>query len=271
MTDEVLLERRGAVATLTLNRPEKGNAIDVPMARALLEAAIACDIDAEIRCVVIRSRGRMFCAGGNVADLHAKGEALPELLQEITAYLHAAISRFARMQKPVISAIHGAAAGAGVGLAAIADIALAEPSAHFTLAYSRIGLSPDAGATWLLPRLIGLRRAQELALTNRRVSAEEAATIGLITRVVAEGQLELEVEALSDTLVQAATGALGRTKRLLLDGATTGIEGQLEAESAAIAAQGATAESRAGIEAFVERRPPAFSAAAQPLGSRGAQ
>ena len=258
MTSPVLLERKGAVAYLTLNRPDAGNAIDVAMARALLEAAIACDIDPSLRCVVIRGNGRMFCAGGDVGRLHAAGAALPALLKEITAYLHAAINRLARMEKPVITAIHGATAGAGVGLAVVGDIALAEPKAHFTLAYSRIGLSPDGGATWLLPRLIGLRRTQELALTNRRLSAEEAAAMGLVTRVVAEGTLEGEVKTLAASLAQSAAGALGRTKLLLLDGATAGFEAQLEAESQSIAAQGAGAESREGISAFVERRQPAF-------------
>lgn len=158
MTVTVLFGRQGAVAYLTLNRPDSGNAIDVRMAQALLAAAVSCDVDASIRCVVIRGNGRMFCAGGDVTRLHAAGDVLPTLLKEITTYLHAAIIRFARMEKPMITAIHGATAGAGVGLAAVGDIVLAEPAAHFTLGYSRIGLSPDGSATWLLPRLIGLRR-----------------------------------------------------------------------------------------------------------------
>lgn len=261
MTDPVLFDRRGAVACLTLNRPEVGNAIDLAMARALLDAAVACDADPAIRCVLVRGNGRMFCAGGDVGRLHAAGDALPALLKEIIAYLHPAILRLARMEKPVITAVHGPAAGAGVGLAAVGDIALAEPAAHFTLAYPRIGLSPDGGATWLLPRLIGLRRTQELILTNRRVHAEEAAAIGLVTRVVPAGTLGDEAEALARELAGAATGALGRTKHLLLASAAAALEAQLEAESTAIAAQGATAESRRGIGAFVGRTAPVFHAA----------
>jgi len=258
MSELVLFERKGAVAVLTLNRPDVGNAIDVPLAQALLEAAIACDTDDALRCVVIRGSGRMFCAGGDVGRLHAAGDALPALLKEITAYLHPAIVRFARMEKPVITAVHGAAAGAGVGLAVMGDIVLAEPRAHFTLAYTRIGLTPDGGATWLLPRLIGLRRTQDLALTNRRVSAEEAVAIGLITRVVAESTLEHETDALAEQLAQGPVGALGRTKGLLLDAAGAGLEAQLEAETRTIATQGATAESRLGLAAFIERKPPSF-------------
>ncbi|HEX7784478.1 MAG TPA: enoyl-CoA hydratase-related protein [Sphingobium sp.] len=254
----VLLERRGAIAHLTLNSPERGNTIDVAMARALLDAAITCDDDPAIRCVIIRGKGLMFCAGGDVAALHAAGDALPDLLAQITDHLHAAILRLAKLEKPVITAIHGATAGAGVALAAIGDIAIAEPAAHFTLAYARIGLSPDGGATWLLPRLIGLRRTQELAMTNRRISAEEAALIGLVTKIVPQGELASEVETLAQNLAHAAVGALGRTKRLLLDGAETSFDDQLDAESRSIVAQGASIESRQGIKAFAERRQPVF-------------
>ncbi|HEY0940340.1 MAG TPA: enoyl-CoA hydratase/isomerase family protein [Steroidobacter sp.] len=263
MTDPVLIDRKGAVAYLTLNRPEAGNAVDVALSRCLLDAIVAVEADPAVRCVVVRGNGRMFCAGGDVKGLHAAGDALPEFLNEILVSLHPAIVRLARMNKPVVTAIHGPAAGAGVGLAAVGDVALAEPDAHFTMAYSRIGLTPDGGATWLLPRLIGLRRAQELALTNRRVSAEEAAAIGLITRVVAKGTLAQEVDALAASLARSAVGALGTTKRLLLASDEATLEEQLDAESACITEQGGTDESRTGIAAFVERRDPDFSAAAR--------
>lgn len=258
MSAPVLSERRGAVAWLTLNRPEAGNAIDVPLASALLDAVIRADEDVATRCIVIRGAGRMFCAGGDVGQLHAAGDARPQLLDEILAYLHPVMLRLACMEKPVVTAIHGPAAGAGLGLAAIGDIALAEPAAHFTMAYSKIGLTPDAGVTWLLPRLVGLRRAQELALANRRISAAEAAGIGLITRTVAEGALYAEVEAVAAALAASATGALGKTKRLLLtsDGA---FSDQLDAERATIVAQGGSEESRIGFAAFIARRPPDFA------------
>ena len=254
MSDAILLSRRDAIATITLNRPQAGNAIDVAFAQSLLNAVAEAEADPAVRCVIVRGNGRLFCAGGDVKKLHAAGDALPELLREILTYLHPAIVRLARMDKPVITAIHGPAAGAGVGLAAIGDIALAEPAAHFTLAYSRIGLTPDAGATWLLPRLIGLRRSQELALANRRLSADEAAAIGLITRVVEQGTLMQEVEALADSFARSAGGVLGNTKRLLLAADTASIEQQLDAELEAIVQQGASAESQAGIAAFGSRR-----------------
>lgn len=262
MTDPVQLGREGGVAYITLNRPDSGNAINLPLARCLLEATMAVEADPAIRCVVVRASGRMFCAGGDVKALHAAGDALPELLREILTYLHPAITCLTKMNKPVVTAIHGPAAGAGIGLAAVGDIALAEPEAHFTMAYSRIGLTPDGGATWLLPRLIGLRRAQELSLTNRRVSAAEAAAMGLITRVVAEGTLAHEVDALAEALASSAVDALGRTKRLLLTSGEATLAEQLEAESENIAQQGGTIEGRTGIAAFVERRKPNFAAAA---------
>jgi 2-(1,2-epoxy-1,2-dihydrophenyl)acetyl-CoA isomerase len=253
MGDPVLIEREGAVARLILNRPDAGNAIDVALARALHEAAIAIDIDQTIRCLIIRGAGRMFCAGGDVRALHAAGDRLPALLTEITSHLHAAYVRLARLSKPVIVAVHGAAAGAGVGLACIGDIVLATREASFTLAYPAIGLSPDGGASWLLPRLIGMRRTQEWFLSNRRMPAEEAAAIGLITRVVADA-LDDEVGTLAQSLASAATGAAGVTKRLLLEACQTGLEAQLEAEALAITVQSRTAEAREGLGALAGKR-----------------
>ena len=259
MTGSILLERDGGIARIILNRPEVGNALDLPMARALLEAVSACDEDASVRCVLLTGAGRMFCAGGDVASFAAAGEQLTLLLKDITVYLHAAVTRLARMDKPVVTAINGPAAGAGIGLALIGDIALADPRAHFTLAYTGIGLSPDGGTTWLLPRLIGLRRAQELCLRNRRVGAEEAEAIGMITRIAPEGTLLDEANALAQDLASGATPALGVTRRLLLDSATTPLETQLDAESRGIAAMGRTAEGKEGIAAFLEKRKPDFT------------
>jgi 2-(1,2-epoxy-1,2-dihydrophenyl)acetyl-CoA isomerase len=254
VSEPILLTRRDAVATLTLNRPEAGNAIDVAFAQSLFNAVTEVEADPAIRCVLIRGEGRFFCVGGDVRKLHDAGSALPGLLLEILTYLHPAILRLARMDKPVITAIQGPAAGAGVGLAAVGDIALAEPAAHFTLAYSKIGLTPDAGATWLLPRLVGLRRAQELALANRRLSAEEAAAMGLITRVVAPGALTQEADALAASFAQAEGGVIGATKRLLLSADKASIEQQFDFELEAIVKQGAKAASQKAIAAFGAKR-----------------
>jgi 2-(1,2-epoxy-1,2-dihydrophenyl)acetyl-CoA isomerase len=259
MADSVLLERDGAVARITLNRPDVGNALDIPMARALMEAAIACDEDDTVRCVLLTGAGRLFCAGGDVAAFSSAGEQLPAFLKEITVYVHAAVTRLVRMNKPVVTAINGAAAGAGIGLAILGDIAIADPRASFALAYTGIGMSPDGGTTWLLPRLIGLRRTQELCLRNRRVGAEEAATIGLVTRVAAEGKLADEALEVAHELASAATSALGATRRLLLESASNSLEAQLDAESRAIAGQARTRDGKEGIASFLEKRPPHFT------------
>lgn len=259
MTDSILLERDGAVARITLNRPDVGNALDVSMSRALMEAVIAVEEDDSVRCVLITGNGRLFCAGGDVAAFSRAGDALPSFLKEITAYLHNAVSRLARMEKPVVTAINGAAAGAGIGLALVGDIAIADPRAGFALAYTGIGVSPDGGSTWLLPRLVGLRRAQELCLRNRKVGAAEAVEIGMITRVAAEGEVLNEAAALAQELAGSATVALGATRRLLLDGAVNSLETQLDAESRSIAALARTADGKEGIASFLEKRPAKFT------------
>jgi 2-(1,2-epoxy-1,2-dihydrophenyl)acetyl-CoA isomerase len=251
-------ERRGALAVLTLDRPSVGNAIDMPLARALMEASIVCDEDDTIRCVILTGAGKLFCAGGDVAGFTRAGDAVPSLLKELTAYMHMAIARFARMPKPLLCVVNGAAAGAGFSLAILGDIVLAARSAKFSLAYGAIGLSPDGAATWLLPRLVGLRRAQELMLTNKRIDADEAATLGLITRAVDDAALAAEADATADLLIKAATKAIGRTRQLLLCSFGNSLETQMELEARSIAEAARGAESREGVAAFIARRPPDF-------------
>ena len=258
MTDPVTFEHAGGVVRLTLNRPESGNAIDIPMARALMESANACDDDASVRCVVLTGAGRMFCVGGDISSFSGSGAKFSSLLKELTAYLHMAVSRFARMQKPLVTAINGPAAGAGLSLALLGDVALASRAAKFNTAYAGIGLSPDGGATWLLPRLIGLRRAQELVLAGRRLSAEEAAEIGLVTRLVDADTLQAEANAVAAHLAAGPTRALGRARTLLLSSLQTSLEEQLELEARAIAASGADTEAREGVAAYTAKRRPDF-------------
>ncbi|HMN43673.1 MAG TPA: enoyl-CoA hydratase-related protein [Povalibacter sp.] len=255
----LLFEREGAVATLRLNRPDVGNALDIPLARSLMEAAIQCDEDDAIRCVVLTGNGRMFCAGGDVGAFAAAGDSLPAMLKEITAYLHAAITRLSRMGKPLVTAVNGPAAGAGYSLAVLGDIALAARSAHFTLAYTALGLTPDGGSTWLLPRLVGLRRAQELALLNKRLSAEEAATLGLVTRAVDDAGLGAEAGQIAQQLAASATPALGKVRNLLLTSFSSTLEAQMEAEARSIADSSRTRYGREGVAAFVTRRKPDFT------------
>jgi 2-(1,2-epoxy-1,2-dihydrophenyl)acetyl-CoA isomerase len=258
MADGIALTQSGAIATIRLDRPEAGNAIDLPMARALQSAAEACADDRTIRCVTLTGTGRMFCVGGDIASFASAGDDLPAFLAALTAPLHSAISRLMRMDKPLLTIVNGPAAGAGIGLAIMGDIAIAARSAHFTTAYTAIGFSPDAAVSWLLPRLIGLRRAQDLCLTNRRVSAEEAAAIGLITRVVDDGQLAEVAAQKAAELASAATSALAATRKLLLASADNNLEAQMDLEGRTIAAQADSADGREGIAAFIQKRSPAY-------------
>lgn len=250
----VLFERDGSIAKLTLNRPDVGNAIDLSLAKALMKASIDCDEDDSIGCVVLTGAGRFFCTGGDVGEFVSAGDEVSSLLKELTAYLHMAITRLARMRKPLITAINGPAAGAGLSLAVLGDVALSVRSAHFTPAYSGIGLSPDGGATWLLPRLVGLRRAQEIILTNKRLEAEDAADLGLVTRAVDDDALVAETAAVLAQLGKSTAAAIGTTRNLLLSSLESSLETQMEDEARAIAELSRTSQTRDLIQAFVSKR-----------------
>lgn len=255
----LLFEHRGSVVELTLNRPEQGNSINLEMARALLGAAIRCDSDPAVRCVVLTGAGRIFCAGGDVGLFAAAGDQIPAFLSELASTLHAAVAKLARMAKPLLVLVNGPAAGAGLSLAASGDVVIAARSAHFTAAYTALGLTPDGGLTWLLPRLVGLRKAQEMILTNKRVAAEEAEALGLVTRTVDDAALGGEGQATAALLSRSAASALGAARALLLESFADGLETHLEKEARAIAAAGAGPESREGIAAFAGRRKPEFA------------
>jgi 2-(1,2-epoxy-1,2-dihydrophenyl)acetyl-CoA isomerase len=258
MSAPVLFDLRDGIARVTLNRPDAGNAVNLPMAHALAEIAIRCQTDRAIRCVVLTGAGRIFCAGGDVSDFEAAGDRVDALLSALAGTLHMAIARFARMAKPLLVLVNGPAAGAGLSLAIGGDVVLCGRSAHFTAAYGALGLTPDGGMSWLLPRLVGLRRAQEIILTNRRIKAEEAAAIGLVTRLVEDAELAEEGDKAAASLCRSAVGALGAARALLQESFGSGFETQLERELRAIVAAGAGAESREGLSAYFAKRPPDF-------------
>ncbi len=185
----VQVESRGPVAVITINRPDHYNTLNLQTAMDLLAAAMTCGRNPEIRAVVLTGAGRNFCFGGDLRGMLGKGNHAHAYLRELTTYLHEAISHFARMDAPVIAAVNGTAAGAGVGLVAMADLALCGESSKFNLAYTGVGLTPDAGTTFLLPRAIGTKRAMELFLLNRSITATEALNWGLVNNVVADDQL----------------------------------------------------------------------------------
>jgi 2-(1,2-epoxy-1,2-dihydrophenyl)acetyl-CoA isomerase len=256
--ETLLFDVEEGVAKIVLNRSDAANALDPTLARELMRAAIRCDEEAEIRAVLLTGAGRFFCAGGDLKAMARSREAASAGIKELTVYLHAAISRFARMEAPLVVAVNGVAAGAGMSLAAAGDLVFAAASAKFTMAYTAAGLSPDGSASYFLPRLIGMRRTQELMLTNRRLSAAEAFEWGLVNRVVADAELLTEAGDLARTLAQGPTRAFGMVKTLLHGSFSGTLETQMEIEARGIAAMARGADGREGIRAFVEKRKPAF-------------
>ncbi len=257
--ENIILEQSGGVAKITLNRPDAANGINLAMAQELLQAAIHCDEDSAVRCVLITGNGKMFCAGGDLKSFAAFGDGISARLKELTTYLHAAIGRLARMDAPVIIAVNGVAAGAGFSLAVSGDLVLAAESAKFTMAYTAAGLSPDGSSSYFLPRLIGLRKTQELMLTNRRLSAEEAMAWGVITRVVADDDLQQVAAELAVKLASGPTRAHGVVKKLLQGSFGNGLETQMEHEARYIAAMASTDDGKEGVTAFMEKRKAEFT------------
>ena len=252
------LDVRDGVAEITLNRPEAANALDAGMGRELHDAVLRCDADDAVRALIITGSGRFFCAGGDLKSFAAQGDDLPRHLKQVTADFHAAVSRLNRMDAPVLMAINGVAAGAGFSFALAGDLALAAESARFAMAYTRAGLTPDGSSTYFLPRLVGLRRAKELTLTNRTLSAAEALAWGLVNQVVPDAELLPAARALASELATGATLALGAAKRLLDSGLNATLETAMEDEAQTIAAMARTEDGREGMQAFLEKRPASF-------------
>ena len=254
----ILFSVRDNVAHITLNRPEAANSINEDMGKDLMHAALRCDEDPEIRAVLISGAGKIFSGGGDLKAFSAKGNQLPYHVKEITTYLHAAMSRLTRMDAPVVAAVHGAVAGAGMSIAIACDIVVAAESTRFMVAYTRAGLVPDGSSTYFLPRIVGLKRALELTLTNRMFSAQEALQWGLVTRVVPDKELLSQANAIAVQLAAGPTRAYGISKRLLHSGWAETLETQMENESQGIANIARTADAREGITSFLDKRPAKF-------------
>lgn len=257
--DSLIFELTDSVGLIRLNRPDDGNAITLEMAEEMLEAANSCEQDPGVRAVVLTGSGKIFCAGGDLKAFAAQGDGLSSYLKKVVQVFHAAISRFNRMDAPVIGAINGTAAGGGLSLALATDIAIAAESAKFTVGYTKIGLTLDGGSSYFLARLVGLRRAKELALLNPVLSARQALDWGLVNRVVADEEVLATALDMAQTLAQGPTLALGATKRLMLAGATASLEAQLEEEARGITAMAGTADGREGMVAFIDKRAARFT------------
>jgi len=262
--ERVSTEIEAGVARIVMRRAERGNAIDLAMARGLLAAAIACRASA-VRAVLLSGEGRSFCVGGDLREFAAlRGRELSDHLARVTDALHGALRVFAAMDAPLVAAVRGPVAGAGVGLAAAADLTIAAADATFLLAYTGIGYSPDAGVTWSLPRLVGPKRALDLLLTNRRLSAREAFDLGLVTRVVDPGELSGEADRVAAALAGGATGAIGATRRLVAAGLSGDLDAQLDREARCLSGMAVSADGREGVTAFLEKRAPRFNPEEKP-------
>jgi 2-(1,2-epoxy-1,2-dihydrophenyl)acetyl-CoA isomerase len=254
----LLLEQKDRVGRITLNRPEAYNALNLELARELFDAVLDLDESREIRAIVLTGAGKAFCAGGDVKEFVEQVTRGDRHLKELTAYLHMTVSRLVRSQKPVVAAVNGVAAGGGMSLAMVADVVVAAESARFTAAYARIGAPPDGSATYFLPRLVGLRRAMELYLLNRPLSAREALEWGLVTRVVPDAEFPRAVESLARELADGPTLAFGAAKLLFHHATHEGLETQMEMESEAIARAGQTEDFRRAVAAFARKQAPVF-------------
>jgi len=248
------------VGRLTLNRPEAANGMSVPFLRALYDALMRCHREPALRVLVLRGAGPNFCAGGDIKDFASKGEALPDYLREATSWLQICVTALMRLNAPVVAAVHGyAAGGGGFGLVCAADLVVAAESAKFLPGATRAGMAPDAGVSVTLPRLVGLRRAMELVLTNPTLTAARAQEIGLVTTVVPDDELDAAAAKLAATLAAGAPLALAESKRLLWDGVGRSVESALPDEARTVAALSGTADAREGLAAVIERRRPVFT------------
>lgn len=258
MTDNILFDISDGVATITLNRPDDANALDVPTLEMLLPIAVRCDED-DVRAVVLTGAGeKFFCAGGDLKSFNADPN-IGALLKRGTTVFHGAIAKFMRMRAPLIVAVNGQAAGGGMSFSLIGDIVLCADHARFVMAYTAAGLCMDGSSSYFLPRVVGMRRALELSLTNRPIGAEEAAEMGLVTRVVPKDTLQTEAQALARQFADGPTGAYGWVKRLLCDSYSNTLETQMELETRGIAECAASPDGREGVGAFAEKRKPSFA------------
>jgi 2-(1,2-epoxy-1,2-dihydrophenyl)acetyl-CoA isomerase len=253
MSHPINVSRSGAVATLTLTRPSKGNAINLAMTCALRDAAQVLEHDTDLRLIVLAAEGRAFSVGGDIDEFVDVGSQIGAHLDSMTDSLHAAVLSLRRAQAPVLAIVNGVAAGGGLGLMLSADMVIAARSARFTAAYTKVGLTPDSGVTYFLPRRIGSGRAFELIATNRVVSTDEARAIGLVDHVADDSQLMDDAGALAAQLAAVPSRALGVVKQLMHETELAELETHLAREAAQIAAIASRPETQAKLVEFRKR------------------
>lgn len=258
----VLSEVRDGIGTITLNRPEVLNALSAQMTEGLIEITRAFEKDAAVRCVVIKGAGEHFMAGGDIKGFH---KSLTEDRERHLANFemrvvkaHQLIYHLRRMEKPVVASVQGAAAGFGLSLILACDLAIASDDAFFTLAYRHIGLSADGGATYFLPRIVGERKALEIALLGDRFKAPEAKDVGILNWIVPRAELGGETAKLARKLADGPTFALGKAKALIKNSLDNSWDEHSHREAEYLAACAATGDHLEGLKAFIEKRPVKF-------------
>lgn len=262
MNDTVLLTRDGLVATLTLNRPDALNSLNPAMIEALVSHAASLAADDSVRVVVVRGAGRHFMAGGDIRSFAERLAEAPAVRSEgfarMIGRLHAAIEHLHRMPQPVVARVQGAVAGFGLSLMNACDLVVASDDSYFASAYRQIGLTPDGGGSWSLPRLVGMRKAMEVLLVGERFGAADALALGLVNRVVPAAELDAATNALAQTLAAGPALATRNAKRLVRESLGRTLSQQLDAEAASFAACAGTHDFVEGITAFLEKRTPQF-------------
>ncbi len=259
MYETILFEKGAGVANVALNRPKKLNAFDGQMHEELYDALEAASSDDEVRCVVLRGEGRGFSAGADLAGIVEGTDGDPDLGEYLRRNYNRLVSRMVTIEKPIVAALHGPVYGAGVGVALACDLRIAAESAKFSVAFIKIGLMPDAGVSYFLPRVVGLGRAMEMSLLGDAVEADEALRIGLVNRVVPDEKLAEETAALAWRLAAMPTAAIGKTKHSLYASFESDLETALEREAEGQTFCGYTHDHREGIAAFFEKREARFA------------
>ena len=260
MADELIVERKGAVQVLTLNRSEKLNALNPALLGALSEAFGAIEADAAVRAVLLTGTGRGFCVGADLTQ--NTGGGMRDLGASIEQMYNPLVRRIRALDRPVIAAVNGVAAGAGVNLALAADIVLAAEQASFIQAFVRIGLIPDAGGTWFLPHLLGDARARGLAMTGEPISAQQAADWGMIWRCLPDAGFAAAALAFAEAMAARPTQSLAAMKQAFNQAATNTLDAQLDLERDLQRRMGRTPDFIEGVRAFIEKRPAQFTGAA---------
>jgi len=254
--EPILLSITDQVAQITLNRPEVFNSFNGPMALALQAALDECKSNPAIRAVYITGAGKAFCAGQDIQEVTSEGA--PSLEQILQKHLNPIIQRIRGLEKPIVCGVNGVAAGAGANIAIACDIAVASTEASFIQAFIKIGLVPDSGGTYLLPRLIGWQRAAALMMLGEKISATEAASMGMIYKALPVADFNQQALAIAQQLSQLPTAAIGLTKRALNYSFTNDLDKQLAIEEQLQTNAGLTADYQEGVQAFLEKRKPEF-------------